>query len=77
MRYFIIGNSYPIREDLKAWACSWDQKRKCWVTPTMEKDEIMYKRIKSICESFGLDLVPERSKHEHISKIQEILNGIK
>lgn len=29
----IYGNTYPIREELKALGGKWDAERKCWLVP--------------------------------------------
>lgn len=32
----ITGNTYPVRERLKALGCKWSAARKCWLAPTPE-----------------------------------------
>ena len=73
MKYFITGNSYQIKEDLKAFGCYWDNNKKRWETPTLIKDELVYKRIKSLCEAVGADINPEKLTKE-CETIQSILN---
>lgn len=77
MKFIIIGNSFPIKDDLRALGCEWDKAKRYWKTPSLEREDLNYKRIKSICTSFSLDLVPLRPREEHVGKIQEIINGIK
>jgi len=73
MHYRLIGKTYACKEDLKSLACRWEASEKCWVTPWMTKDELAYKRIKSLSEAFEFDMVPSKL-HSECQKIQEIIN---
>ena len=73
--YYVYGNTYNIREDLKAWGCIWDAKRKEWKTPPMSKDEPMYRQLSSLALAVGGGLTPEKLSKE-CQKIQDILNDI-
>ena len=73
MRYFITGDTFSIKEDLKSCACTWDPKNKAWVTPFLEKDEPLYAKIKTICRYSEVKIVPEKLSAE-CEKIQNILN---
>jgi hypothetical protein len=78
MKQYLIkgGNTYSIKEDLKAHACSWDSKNKAWKTPPLDKDEVSYKMIKSLCDCVDSNMIP-LDLTEDEKRIQEIINGIK
>lgn len=75
MEYLIIGNTFPIKEDLKAHGCHWDKEKKCWKTPYLEKQELSFKRLESLTLAVGAEMVPINLT-EQSKKIQEIINGI-
>lgn len=72
MHYFISGETYSIKEDLKSCGCIWVPKKKKWKTPSLEEDEPLFKKIKSMCRYSGVKMVPEEMNKE-CKKIQEIL----
>lgn len=73
MEYYIRGDTYPIKEDLKAWGCHWVPDLKAWETPYLEKEEIAYKRLKGLTESCNAFMDPVILNKE-CQKIQDILN---
>jgi len=75
MKYYITGNSFSIKDELKSFACTWNKERKAWHTIDLEKDELTYKRLKSLCNTFDLDMNPEKLSPE-CEEIQKILSGV-
>ena len=74
MKYLIKGDTFQIKEDLKAYACRWILEKKCWVTPDIEKDELSFKKIDSLARAVDAELIPVKlSKKEE--EIQRILNN--
>ena len=76
MNYFIRGgNTYDIKDDLKAWGCVWNPIEMCWETPWInrESEEITYKKIESLCNAVGARLIPKKLNSE-CQKIKSILN---
>jgi len=73
MAYFIYGDTYQIKEDLKSFGCMWDKPNKRWKTPRLSKEDLSYKRLKSIVEAVDGYIVPEHLDDE-CKKIQGILN---
>ena len=67
------GNTYDIREDLKAWCCVWDPGRRAWKTVFLKEDEVAYKRIKSICDANDCVMTKVKLSKE-AQDIQRILN---
>lgn len=55
-RYYIEGNTYPIKDDLKAYGCTFDGDKKSWVTKSIEFNGITYKKIKSLVDAVGADM---------------------
>lgn len=76
MKYLITGNSFPIKDELKSFGCIWKPEKKAWETILLTKDEIAYKRLKSLCDTFDLDMNPVKLDPE-CEKIQRILNNEK
>lgn len=35
-KYFIYGNTYEYKEELKSWACFWVPEKKAWCLETIE-----------------------------------------
>lgn len=73
MRYRILGNTYPFKEDLKAVGCRWNPHIKCWESGHIEKDGSIYLKLKSIATACEGDILPVVLSEE-CEKIQEILN---
>lgn len=59
-RYNLTGPLYDIREDLKAFNCKCDPSTKewTWVTPSLEKDSVTYRRIKSLVTACDGHMTP-------------------
>lgn len=74
MQYEIYGNTYNIKDYLKAHDCRWDSVKKCWRTQELEKDNLTYKQLKSISEAHDCDFLPLVLSNE-CNKIQSILKG--
>jgi len=74
--YKITGNTYEIKEDLKARNCKWNTIEKCWVTPSLTTDEISYKQLTSITNAVGAYMIPVKLSGD-CKKIQDILQGDK
>ena len=72
--YYITGNTFNIKEDLKANGCKWDNDNKRWLTLPMDKEDFKYKLLESLCNAVDADMVP-RNLSGDAKKIQEILNG--
>lgn len=70
--YYIYGSTFSIKEDLKAWGCTWDNDNKRWKTPPMEKSERMYTQLKSLAEAAGAYFEPVAQTVSE-QQIQEIL----
>ena len=76
-QWYIIGNCYDIKDDLKAMGCRWNPAPiKKWKTPTLETGELIFNRIESLAAAVDCSL---RLCDEYLSpeakKIQGILNG--
>lgn len=69
--YHIYGSTYAIKDDLKAWGCTWVNDKKCWKTPPMEKSERMYVQLKSLAEAAGahFEPVPQTVSEKQIQEI--------
>lgn len=37
----VTGNTYPVRDRLRALGCRWDAHQKCWMAPDDRYDEAM------------------------------------
>lgn len=57
-RYVVRGSTFQIKDDLKAFGCEYQGKKKIWVTPSIEKGSLPYKRLKSMAEAVGGNLEP-------------------
>jgi len=58
LEYYIIGNSYEVKEDLKAMGCKWSPAPiKKWRTPKLKKDEFRLIRIENLARATGCTLV--------------------
>jgi hypothetical protein len=73
MFYYILGNTYAIKEDLKSCGCFWVPEKKQWKTPYLEKDELLYKKLVDICKYSDCRMVPAKLTKE-CAEIQKILN---
>lgn len=69
MDYWIKGDTYPARKELKSWGCLWVPGKRMWKVKGIDSEDIIYKEIKSC----GYDLIPVELKPE-CQKIQDILN---
>jgi hypothetical protein len=38
-RVQLSGNTYPVKDELKALGCKWDADAKCWTAPADKADE--------------------------------------
>lgn len=73
MEYYLKGDTYAIKEELKAHRCFWDEGKRAWRTPYLEKDSERFKRIESICLAFGIQMIPVQLTGE-CKTVQEILS---
>ena len=73
-KYYIYGNTYPIKEDLKNFHCHYDPENKRWESHWIVADTIDYYELKRLCETNGCRIVPQQLS-EQAKKIQGILNG--
>lgn len=73
MKYYIKGNTYQIKEDLKSFGCTWDAKLKRWNTPYLEKNELSFKRINSLVDVCNAEMIPVKLSRE-CKRIQDILD---
>jgi len=72
MKYLISGNTYQIKEDLKAHGCIWNPEKKLWETPWLEKDELSFKRLQSLTLACDASMIPFKLDGKE-KIIQEIL----
>jgi len=59
IRYRIYGDTFIIKNQLKYVGCSWDDDRKCWLTPPLLFNSLKYLEIDVLAKSVGGDLLPE------------------
>lgn len=73
MKYYLSGDTYQIKDDLKAFGCKWDGVLNRWTTPEIFIDEVIYKKLKSLMQAIGGHIIPSQQTQQ-IRKIQDILN---
>ena len=72
--YYLRGNTYQIKEDLKAHACVWCPGQKAWKTPPIIEGEMDFKLIESLATAVGAQMYPIELSEE-CQKIQDILRN--
>ena len=71
-KYIITGNTFDIKDDLKAYGCRWDANLKAWVTKLIEHGSRSHLALTSICKSAGV-YMDKVAVTEKAKKIQTIL----
>lgn len=64
------GNTFKIKEDLKAHRCKENSQNKTWTTQPLTKHDTRYKMLKSLTSAVGAEMYPVSSNN-----IQKILRG--
>jgi len=55
----IIGNTYPVKDEIKALGGRWDATRKCWMVPQERADEartLVEAQPAWVCDECGAEL---------------------
>lgn len=70
MDYWVKGNTYTVKDELKEWGCLWDDKRRMWkLTGIESKNDPAYKEIAMLgCQLIAVHLSSQAKT------IQDILN---
>ena len=69
MDFWIKGDTFEIKDDLKSLGCRWDPKKRLWKIHNTNKEDSIFITIKQLgCELIPIKLSPE------CQKIQTILN---
>jgi len=71
--YVISGNTFEIKEDLKAFGCVWDANRKAWLTKYICKSTVHFQRLESVVKAAGGHVCPLYLTGQ-VKTIQDILN---
>lgn len=70
MDYWVKGQTYELKEELKEWGCIWDGGRRMWkLCGIKSKEDPAYKEIVLL----GCKLIPMKLSDD-CQKIQDILN---
>lgn len=72
MKYRITGNTYKIKDNLKAYGCTWEPDNKAWITPELLKNEQRFKALKSLTTVHNADMNPVSLSPE-CQTIQDII----
>ena len=54
MDYWIKGETFSVKEELKSWGCLWVEEKRLWKVTHTRPSDIVYKSLKQL----GLELVP-------------------
>lgn len=73
MHYYITGDTYDIKEDLKSCGCIWEPEKKRWRSPYIYDGDPLLPKLKRICQVSRVKMIPEKISPE-CQKIQDILN---
>ena len=67
--YWIKGDTFPVKEEIKAWGGYYVPEKRCWRVDCTEPSDPAYKALKGLdCELVPVVLSPE------CQRIQDILN---
>lgn len=72
-RWVIKGNTYQVKDDIKAFGCRWDNDKKAWITPELSKEDLQFKRLKGLVEACDGEIFPLVLTGQ-AKTIQDILN---